>query len=448
MRRRSPSPVRHNIIDWDHHHSGGKTPPYHRSSYFKVPRSESEKTAALEAEKDYKSELCRSSCASSYDEAHVAYLNMKKKESYRSDASDTFDLSAYLSRPNVSMNADFMAPLLYEARTAITDPKSSPSHATDGVYKRSISPVRRAPTSPPRLRPHSPVQSHHERSPPIGQPQPIPLLRPTSPINRRSQSPPRLHCNSTSHVPLQARPQSPQPLERTHSPPHLHATSPVRVPSPSRTNTIFTSQYLTSPHTRNYTPSPERIHYHSAQLQRGQSPPHGRAHAPVQVRAQSPPPPLRPQSPLTQARQASSDSLDHTDVGNHSRSPTQHRVPALNKGRTSTSLRTASRAHSPSRQSMDISKPEDTEVIRSITQSEIFLQQRRKQIYESSQLLGSNPIPDDFHGDFKYLERLLTEAGDGSIEVRRLKTVMRIIMESRKESLQLLQSAISTTTSA
>lgn len=460
MRRRSPSPVRHNIIDWDHHHSGGKTPPYHRSNFFKVAKSESEKIAAIEAEKDYKSELCRSSYASACDEAHSTYLNMKRKESSRLDSSDNFNLSACLQRQNASMNADFMAPIVYEVRAVTTDPKSPPSHATSSTIKRSpsrvrsVSPVRRAPTSPPPpcLRPHSPVQSHHECSPPIGQPQSLPQLRPTSPVSRRSQSqsPPRLHCNSTPHVPRQARPQSPKPLDRTHSPPQLHATTSVRSTSPSRTNTIFTSKYLTSSLCQKYTPSPspERIHYHSAQLQRGQSPPHTRAHAPVAVRAQSPPPPLRPQSPVAPVRQASSDSLDHTDVGNHSRSPTQHRVPALNKGRTFSSRRMAAPTHA------HIPKPEDTDIIRAISQrigsevSQTPSLQRRKLIYESALLLDTNPLPDDFHGDFKYLERLLTEAGDGSIEVRRLKTVMRTIMESRKESLQLLQSAISTTTSA
>ena len=471
MRRRSPSPVRHNIIDWDHHHSGGKTPPYHRSNFFKVTKSESEKIAAIEAEKDYKSELCRSSYASACDEAHFTYLNMKKKESFRLDASDNFNLSSCLQRQNASMNAEFMAPIMYEARTVTTEPKSPPSHATISTIKRSpsrvrsVSPVRRAPTSPPCLRPHSPVQPHHECSPPIGQPQSLPQLRPTSPVSRRSQSqsPPRLHSNSTPHVPRQARPQSPKPLERTHSPPQLHATTSLRSTSQSPTNTMFTSKYLTSSICQKYTPtpSPERIHYHSAQLQRGQSPPHSRAHAPVEVRAQSPAPPLRPQSPVAQVRQASSDSLDHTDVGNHSRSPTQHRVPALNKGRRTLSSRrmaTPTNAHShspsPSKQSIDIPKPEDADVIRSISQrigfevSQTPSQQRRKLIYESALLLDTNPLPDDFHGDFKYLERLLTEAGDGSIEVRRLKTVMRTIMESRKESLQLLQSAISTTTSA
>jgi hypothetical protein len=450
MRRRSPSPVRHNIIDWDHHHSGGKTPPYHRSNFFKVAKSESEKTAAIEAERDYKSELCRISYAST-DDVRLAYLNMKKKESNRSDASDTFDVSACLSRQNASLNADFMAPVMYDVRTAATYPMSPPTRAACSTIKRSpsrarsISPVRRAPASPspPRLRPHSPVQSHHERSPPVGQPQSLPQLRPTSPINRRSQSPPRLHCNSTPHVPLQSRPQSPLPLERTHTPPQLRASSPVRSPSPSRTDNIFTSKYRTSPLTQTSAPSPERIHYHSSQLQRGLSPPHNRAHAPVQVRAQSPPPPLRPQSPVAQVRQASSDSLDHTDVGNHSRSPTQHRVPALNKSRTSSSR--AAHAHSPLKHFADTLKPDDADVTRSV---QVPLPQRRKQIHESALLLDKSPLPDDFHGDFKYLERLLTEVGDGSIEVRRLKTVMRTIMESRKESLQLLQSAISTSTSA
>ena len=42
----------------------------------------------------------------------------------------------------------------------------------------------------------------------------------------------------------------------------------------------------------------------------------------------------------------------------------------------------------------------------------------------------------DSVGEFKHLDQLLNEAGDGSVEVERLKVVMRTIMQRRRESLQ------------
>ena len=72
---------------------------------------------------------------------------------------------------------------------------------------------------------------------------------------------------------------------------------------------------------------------------------------------------------------------------------------------------------------------------------------RRKQIYENvlkyteNPNVGTNNFIDNL-GEFKHLDQLLNEAGDSSIEVQRLKTVMRTIMLRRKESLKLLQSSI------
>ena len=72
---------------------------------------------------------------------------------------------------------------------------------------------------------------------------------------------------------------------------------------------------------------------------------------------------------------------------------------------------------------------------------------RRKQIYENVLKYTEDPYLRENNtienlGEFKHLEQLLSEAGDGSVEVQRLKTVMRTIMLRRKESLKLLQSSI------
>ena len=70
---------------------------------------------------------------------------------------------------------------------------------------------------------------------------------------------------------------------------------------------------------------------------------------------------------------------------------------------------------------------------------------KTKQIYENVLRYSKDPFDEkdiDNMGEFKNLEQLLNEAGDGSVEVQRLKTVMRTIMTRRKESLRLLQSSI------
>ena len=75
---------------------------------------------------------------------------------------------------------------------------------------------------------------------------------------------------------------------------------------------------------------------------------------------------------------------------------------------------------------------------------------RRKQIYENvlrNSYDSTNSLNESFGsagsaGEFKHLEQLLGDAEDGTVEVQKLKAVMRTIMERRKQSLQLLQSSI------
>jgi hypothetical protein len=439
MRRRSPSPVRRNTIDWDHHTSGGKTPPYHRSNFFKISHSESERNAEIEAERDYKSVLSRSAYVEELNDS----INLKRKEFNRAASADLFDTVTYLSHRSPGANTD-VAPLVFGK---LSDSHQSTYRPLSPPQLCPTSPVQKRTPSPPRLRPHSPIQSRPHSPSPDKLSKSPPLLRPTSPP--RSLSPPRLHYHSSPHVSVQDRPHSPPPLGRPHSPPQLRPSSPIRAQSPPRLNPHSIARYYASSPTQKRSPSPDRLHYHKSLLHNLPIPPHGRACSPVQVRAQSPPPPLRPQSPMSRARSDSFDSLDNIDVGNHSRSPTQNRVPVLNKGKALSGLKTLG-PHSPA--SYMLSGRTDSSGLSTRTTSPRYpselAQLRRKQIYENALLLHESPRPDDFFGDFKYLERLLTEAGDGSIEVRRLKTVMRTIMESRKESLQLLQSSISTSPSA
>ena len=465
MRRRSPSPLRRNKIDWDHHHSGGKTPPYHRSNFFKATQSESERNAELEAERDYKNILSKGCDASLYSEEQDESLsiNLKKKEFSRAESVDFFDSSMCRAQNNISMNPDNMGPVLYGNHSDADTHKASLSlslSSPSGSYLLSST----GPHSPPHLRAVSPVQKCAHSSPPLlsnhfsapsrphspapdGRAMSPPHLRAVYPP-QRPQSPPRLHYNAAPSLPVQSRPLSPPPQGRAHSPPQLRPASPLRSTSPPRLN-----HHTYSPPQKR-SPSPDRIHYHSSNLLRPHSPSQ-RAHSPVQARAQSPTPQLRALSPFSKANSDSSDSADNTDVGNHSRSPTQNRVPMLNKGKSSSAR--YSQHSSPPTYTTHSSRLEDSGATtrshsRSVSphRSAESNQIRRKQIYETALMLHENPqaIAEDFFGDFKYLERLLTEAGDGSIEVRRLKTVMRTIMESRKESLQLLQSAINTSSSS
>ena len=101
-RRRSPSPVRRNTIDWDHHTSGGKTPAYHRSNFFKISHSESERNAEMEAERDYKSVLSRSAYMEDLNDS----INLKRKEFNRAASADLFETVTYLSRHSPSTNTE------------------------------------------------------------------------------------------------------------------------------------------------------------------------------------------------------------------------------------------------------------------------------------------------------------------------------------------------------
>jgi hypothetical protein len=142
------------------------------------------------------------------------------------------------------------------------------------------------------------------------------------------------------------------------------------------------------------------------------------------------------QTPLqieTQVKQGS--PVEHTDLGSHSSSPTHSQVPIpvpflnrpINGHRSSPGKGlTTSKLFEPRRG---------------------FTSQSTGQRKDKNEVLISNdedPYGDETVGGFKHLEQLLNEAGEGSIEVTRLKAVMRTIMDRRKESLRMLQSAIKT----